>query len=189
MCLGIPGEVVELVDANRHLAKVDVAGVRRNINIGLLEDEGVVPGDWVLIHVGFAMAKIDEEEAQRALEGLQLMGQAYADEVQAVIESQVYDRVQKRMRFVDEYRDPAAARALVARIAELAGDGHYKFMEVCGGHTHTIYRHGIEHVLPTSVELVHGPGLPGLRHPDGPHRRRHRRGTRRPASSSPRSAT
>ena len=89
MCLGIPGEVVELVDSNRHLAKVDVAGVSRNINIGLLEDVNLVPGDWVLIHVGFAMAKIDEEEAQRALEGLQLMGQAYADEVQAVIESQI----------------------------------------------------------------------------------------------------
>ncbi len=64
------------------------------------------------------------------------------------------------MRFVDEYRDPAAARALVARITDVAGDGHFKFMEVCGGHTHTIYRHGIEHVLPTSVELVHGPGCP-----------------------------
>jgi hydrogenase expression/formation protein HypD len=64
------------------------------------------------------------------------------------------------MRFVDEYRDPVAARALVARVTELAGDGHYKFMEVCGGHTHTIYRHGIEHLLPTSVELVHGPGCP-----------------------------
>jgi hydrogenase expression/formation protein HypD len=64
------------------------------------------------------------------------------------------------MRFVDEYRDPAAARALVARITALAGDGHYKFMEICGGHTHTIYRHGIEHLLPTSVELVHGPGCP-----------------------------
>jgi len=64
------------------------------------------------------------------------------------------------MRFVDEYRDPAAARALVARITELAADGHFKFMEICGGHTHTIYRHGIEHLLPTSVELVHGPGCP-----------------------------
>jgi hydrogenase expression/formation protein HypD len=64
------------------------------------------------------------------------------------------------MRFVDEYRDPVAARALVAQITELAGAGTYKFMEVCGGHTHTIYRHGIEHVLPGSVELVHGPGCP-----------------------------
>jgi len=89
VCLGIPGEVVELFDSNRHLAKIDVAGVRRNINIDLLEDEDVQPGDWVLIHVGFAMAKIDEEEAHRALEGLQLMGQAYTDEVQAVIGSQI----------------------------------------------------------------------------------------------------
>jgi hydrogenase expression/formation protein HypD len=64
------------------------------------------------------------------------------------------------MRFVSEYRDPAAARALVSAITELAGDGAFKFMEVCGGHTHTIYRHGIEHVLPSTVELVHGPGCP-----------------------------
>ncbi len=64
------------------------------------------------------------------------------------------------MRFVDEYRDPAAARALIGRITDLAGGDAFKFMEVCGGHTHTIYRHGIEHVLPENVELVHGPGCP-----------------------------
>ena len=64
------------------------------------------------------------------------------------------------MRFVDEYRDPVAARALVGRIIELAGDQRFKFMEVCGGHTHTIYRHGIEHILPETVEMVHGPGCP-----------------------------
>jgi hydrogenase expression/formation protein HypD len=64
------------------------------------------------------------------------------------------------MRFVDEYRDPTAARRLVTRITRLAGDDTFKFMEVCGGHTHTIYRHGIEHVLPRTVELVHGPGCP-----------------------------
>src|SRR4051812_39819568 len=64
------------------------------------------------------------------------------------------------MRFVDEYRDPVAARALVQRITELAAGDGFKIMEVCGGHTHTIYRHGIEHVLPANVELVHGPGCP-----------------------------
>ncbi|HWG72914.1 MAG TPA: hydrogenase formation protein HypD [Acidimicrobiales bacterium] len=64
------------------------------------------------------------------------------------------------MRFVDEYRDPVAARRLVGRITALAGDDQFKFMEVCGGHTHTIYRHGIEHVLPETIELVHGPGCP-----------------------------
>src|SRR3954453_5082877 len=71
------------------------------------------------------------------------------------------------MRYVDEYRDPAAARALIARITDAAGDDHFKFMEVYGGHTHTIYRHGIEHVLPDTVELVHGPGCPGCVIPMG----------------------
>lgn len=64
------------------------------------------------------------------------------------------------MKFVDEFRDPAAARALVKKITELATEAEYKFMEVCGGHTHTIYRHGLEHVLPDNIELVHGPGCP-----------------------------
>jgi hydrogenase expression/formation protein HypC len=89
MCLGIPGEIVEFIDEGRHLAKVDVAGVRRNVNVGLLEDEQLAPGDWVLIHVGFAMSKIDEQEAKLALEGLQLMGQAYRDEVEAVRSSRI----------------------------------------------------------------------------------------------------
>lgn len=89
MCLGIPGEVVEIVDEVRHLAKVDVAGVRRNVNYGLLEEEGIAPGDWVLIHVGFAMSKIDEEEAELALNGLKMMGQAYDDEVRAVHDSRI----------------------------------------------------------------------------------------------------
>ncbi len=65
------------------------------------------------------------------------------------------------MKFVDEYRDPVAARRVLSTISELATPGrHFKFMEVCGGHTHTIYRHGIEHVLPEEVQLVHGPGCP-----------------------------
>ena len=89
MCLGIPGQLVELGGGHEHLAKVEVAGVRRNINIGLLEDEHLEPGDWVLIHVGFAMSKIDEQEAARALEGLELMGQAFEDEVQAVTGSRI----------------------------------------------------------------------------------------------------
>ncbi len=64
------------------------------------------------------------------------------------------------MKFVDEYRDPAAARVLLKVINDLARDDEFKFMEVCGGHTHTIYRHGIEHILPEGVQLIHGPGCP-----------------------------
>jgi len=64
------------------------------------------------------------------------------------------------MRFVDEFRDPVAAKAVLAEIADLDDGTHRAFMEVCGGHTHTIYRHGIERLLPESIELVHGPGCP-----------------------------
>jgi hydrogenase expression/formation protein HypD len=65
------------------------------------------------------------------------------------------------MRFVDEYRDAEKARMLAAKIAALCEPGrHYKFMEVCGGHTHTIYKHGLEDYLPESISLVHGPGCP-----------------------------
>jgi hydrogenase expression/formation protein HypC len=84
MCLGIPGQIVELCDDNDQLARVDVSGVRRMINIGLLEDEVLVPGDWVLIHVGFAMSKIDEEEAAVALAGLRLMGSGLDDEMEMI---------------------------------------------------------------------------------------------------------
>jgi hydrogenase expression/formation protein HypC len=81
MCLAIPGQVVEIVDAENRLAQVDVAGVRRNVNVALLED-GVGAGDWVLIHVGFALSKVDEEEAQATLQLLQQMGDAYEQELE-----------------------------------------------------------------------------------------------------------
>lgn len=88
MCLGIPGEVVELVPEQPDLARVKVSGVRRAINVGLLE-EPPRPGDWVLIHVGFALSKIDEQEARAALEFLENIGQAYTDEVDALRESMI----------------------------------------------------------------------------------------------------
>jgi hydrogenase expression/formation protein HypC len=89
VCLGIPGQIVEFVDANDQLARADVSGVTRIINIGLLEDESLQPGDWVLIHVGFAMSKIDEQEANLALASLQLMGQTYGDELDAFWSSRI----------------------------------------------------------------------------------------------------
>jgi hydrogenase expression/formation protein HypC len=89
MCLGIPGQITELMEEHEHLARVDVSGVGRIINIGLLEDEDIQPGDWVLIHVGFAMSKIDEEEARLALASLEMMGGAYTDEVEAMLSSRI----------------------------------------------------------------------------------------------------
>ncbi len=90
MCLGIPGQVVEMANSHEHLARVEVSGVTRVVNIGLLEDEHLQPGDWVLIHVGFAISKIDEEEANLTLSSLQLMGQAYGDEMEAFRSSNAF---------------------------------------------------------------------------------------------------
>lgn len=84
MCLAIPGEVIEIVDEQNRLATVEVAGVRRTANVGLLDGDGIstVPGDWVLIHVGFALSKIDEQEAQATLKLLQEMGAEYEQELE-----------------------------------------------------------------------------------------------------------
>jgi hydrogenase expression/formation protein HypC len=83
MCLGIPGQLVEIVDLAEHRAVVDVDGVRREINIGLVMGDpgGIHVGDWVLIHVGFAMSKIDEEEAARTLSFIKDLGSVYDDEI------------------------------------------------------------------------------------------------------------
>jgi hydrogenase expression/formation protein HypC len=83
MCLGIPGQVVEITDGANRLAKVDVNGVQRTISIRLLDGQPLVPGDWVLVHVGFAMARIDQHEADLTLAAVKQMGQSYYDEVDA----------------------------------------------------------------------------------------------------------
>jgi hydrogenase expression/formation protein HypC len=89
MCLGIPGKVIEFLPDQPDLARVDVSGVRRVINVGLLVEEKVEPGDWVLIHVGFALSKIDEAEAAAALQFLEGIGRAYEDELAALAESRI----------------------------------------------------------------------------------------------------
>ncbi|MDT7552772.1 MAG: hydrogenase expression/formation protein HypC [Pseudonocardiales bacterium] len=83
MCLGIPGRIVEITDVANCLAKVDVSGVRRTISVKLLERELPEPDEWVLVHVGFAMAKIDEKEALLTLAAVQKLGSAYTDEMDA----------------------------------------------------------------------------------------------------------
>jgi len=89
MCLGIPGQIVEIVDDPNSIAKVDVSGVKRNVSVALVRPDGIAPGDWVLIHVGFAMSKIDEAEARDTIQALQLLGQAYKDELEMLHSSQI----------------------------------------------------------------------------------------------------
>jgi len=77
VCLAIPGQVVEIMDGtNGQIALVDIVGAQRRINVGMLEDDDVAePGDWILIHMGFALSKVDKAEAERAMSGLELLGQ------------------------------------------------------------------------------------------------------------------
>lgn len=89
MCLGVPGRITEFLDPTRHLAKAEVSGVRRAINVGLLIPDGLEVGDWVLIHVGFALSKIDEEEARRTTEFLEQLGSDYAAELKLIVDSRI----------------------------------------------------------------------------------------------------
>ncbi len=84
MCLAIPGQVLEFVDSANQIAKVDVVGVRRNVNVSLVaaENGGIQPGDWVLIHVGFAISRVDEDEARATRELLEQMGAEYERELE-----------------------------------------------------------------------------------------------------------
>ena len=78
MCLAIPGKIVEITSDATHTALVDVVGVRRRVDLGLLQDDQPKAGDWVLIHVGFAMSKISEEEAREQMQTLQMLGETQA---------------------------------------------------------------------------------------------------------------
>ncbi len=91
MCLGIPGRIVEIIDEDLTLAKAEISGVRRNINIGLVhyDEERVDVGDWVLIHVGFAMSKIDEKEAHATLKTLEDIGEEYEQELEELKTSRI----------------------------------------------------------------------------------------------------
>jgi hydrogenase expression/formation protein HypC len=89
MCLAIPGQIAEVFDRSNRLAKVDVAGVCRNVNVGLLDEDELDCGDWVLIHVGFAMSKVDEDEARATLRILEDMGAGYEQELAELRESAI----------------------------------------------------------------------------------------------------
>ena len=89
MCLGIPGQVLEIVDDANSIAKVNVSGVKRNVSVALVRPEGIGPGDWVLLHVGFAMSKIDENEARETMEILHTMGDVFTDELKMLHQSHI----------------------------------------------------------------------------------------------------
>ena len=85
MCLGIPAQIVELTDSVAGIASAEISGVRRAVSVALCPEAGV--GDWVLVHVGFALSRIDEDEARKTLELLEQMGELYEQEQREIRES------------------------------------------------------------------------------------------------------
>ncbi len=251
MCLAIPAQIVELVDRDDGNGKGGAVGVRRNVSLALCPE--AQPGDWVLVHVGFALQQIDEErgardacapraawarstsrscvtsrecvavtarsrdlhhvrrrrrdrrsssrstarrrpsrsDGRREQVGIELVAPVRRGRAASLPRRHRPDEGRGRRREVRRRVPLRRDRGRVTReIESLVEPGEtVSMMEVCGGHTHTIYRHGLEDLVPTEVEFVHGPGLPGLRDPDGTCGRRDRaRGTPRRRSSR-RSAT
>ncbi|ETW97324.1 MAG: hydrogenase assembly protein HupF [Candidatus Entotheonella factor] len=89
MCLGVPGQIIEFVHETNQIAKIDINGVRRNINVGLVLPDGLKINDWVLVHAGFALSIIDEAEAQRTLQFLEELGREFEDEMDGLMGSQI----------------------------------------------------------------------------------------------------
>lgn len=161
MCIGVPGQI-RTIDGNQ--AKVDVCGIQRDVDLTLVGscDENGQPrvGQWALVHVGFAMSVINEAEARDTLDALQNMFDVEPD-VGALLYGE-----EKIMRFVDEYRAPEQVMQLIEHLRERASHLSYtaerplRIMEVCGGHTHAIFKFGLDQLLPENVEFIHGPGCP-----------------------------
>ncbi len=144
MCLAVPGKVLEVEDRDlTRMAKVDFGGVVKDVCLAYLPDIAV--GDYTIVHVGFAIQKLDEKSALETLELFHSLGSAR--------------RGARGVKYLDEFNDPALARRLLDDIAATV-TRPWAIMEVCGGQTHSIIRHGIDQLLPEQIELIHGPGCP-----------------------------
>ena len=158
MCLGIPGEVIELMPTTRTSPSSASRASSGRINIGLLEDGGVEPGDWVLIHVGFAMSKIDEAEAKASLRCF-LTGRRCLHRRARRSPTRISRDGRVRMSFVDEYRD-AATRVLATRSPRCASRAAGTSSWRCAAGTRTPSTSTASRTTPPTVSLVHGPGCP-----------------------------
>ncbi len=157
MCLGVPGKVVRWLDRDPTFgrAEIEFDGVRRTCHMACVPD--AVEGEFVVVHAGIAISKIDADEAQRVLEDLRRL----EDEVAGTRSAGRRFRSGGRstLKYVDEFRDPSLARRLVDDIRRMT-TRRWVLMEVCGGQTHSLLRHGIEEELRDTIELIHGPGCP-----------------------------
>ena len=148
MRLAIPARVEELTTPGN--AIVNLGGVRKEISLALVDD--VQAGEYVIVHVGYALQKLDQEEAEHTLALFAEMGAM--DESRAAWMTVLHE-------YIDEFRDGELAKNIAARHCTRSIFSNAPSpMEFCGGHTHAISRYGLADLLPASVRMIHGPGCP-----------------------------
>ena len=190
MCLAVPGRVtgIEERDATR-MAQVDFGGIAKEVCLEYLPDAAV--GDYVVVHVGFAIQRLDEQSALDTLalfDNLGILEEEFGATVHrrrpagrprpASTDASAADRVRggRVVKYLDEFSNPEHAKRLLDQIHRMT-KGPWRIMEVCGGQTHSIIRNGIDQLLPQAVETHPRPGLSRLRDAAGDDRQgaRHRR--------------
>ena len=169
MCLAVPGRVLDIEERDgTRMATVDFGGVVKEVCLEYLPDLQV--GEYAIVHVGFALQRLDEESAKQTLElfaELGMLQEEFGDPWELAAEaggSPLPARHRRTpggtaVKYIDEFQDPELARRLLDDIHATV-TRPWALMEVCGGQTHTIIRHGIDQLLPEQVELIHGPGCP-----------------------------
>ena len=167
MCLAVPGEVKEIYEEDgTQVAQVDFGGVTKEVCLAYVPDIQV--GDYTIVHVGFALQRLDEQSAKETL-GLFLVDGRTRRRVRRPVgtrgrasRSPPTRRDPGRrpvMKYLEEFQDPALAERLLEDIQATVTQP-WAMMEVCGGQTHSIIRHGLDQLLPDGIELIHGPGCP-----------------------------
>ncbi len=142
MCLGVPGKIIQFIDQpGLRMAMVDFGGVTRQVCIESLPEIQI--GDYTIVHAGYALSILSEEEAQETLSILREMG-----ELRIIVEN-----------LTSRFRDPALVKTLLQNIRKIITHP-WVIMEICGGQTHAIMHYGLHQLLPPEIELVHGPGCP-----------------------------
>ena len=153
MCLAIPGKIESISgdDPLTRMGKVNFGGILKEVSLAYVPEAKV--GDYVIVHVGFALSRVDEDEAQKVFEYLKQMEElSELDDGKAGPESAA-------MKYLDEYRDGGLAQQLAREIHRVT-TRPWNIMEVCGGQTHAIVKFGIDELLPKQITLIHGPGCP-----------------------------
>ena len=170
MCLAIPGKIASISgeDPLMRTGKVDFGGILKEVSLAYVPEAKV--GDYVIVHVGFALSRVDEEEAQQVFEYLREMQELSELEQSGAGVSPARPgpsppaaRPRVAMKYLDEYRDAEAAHKFAREIARIT-TRPWSLMEVCGGQTHAIVKFGIDELLPKANHAHPRPRLPGLRH-------------------------